>query len=333
MVRLSILDYSQIDEGKDAEQALQDTIRLAKLADRLGYHRFWVTEHHNVPAFACSSPELLMMHIASQTEQIRVGSGGVMLPHYSPYKVAENMRMLETFYPHRVDVGVGNTYGTLLVKRALDEMKSEYKDYRQSVTELKRYLAQSSVTLRGKPLMAQPVVSRTPEMWLLSTSERTGRLAGELGLGFTVGTFLLPNQRMIDGTKRSVAAYRSEFEASEMNTKPHVMVTAFIVIAETEDEAEQLAQALDIWLLGKKQFAEFERFPSIQTAQEYQPTDRDQERMTDHRSSILVGTAQSIQPQLDALIEMFDADEVLVSPLLPGIEARCKAIELLAETI
>ena len=105
--------------------------------------------------------------------------------------------------------------------------------------------------------MVQPVVSRTPEMWLLSTSERTGRLAGELGLGFTVGTFLLPNQRMIDGTKRSVAAYRSEFEASEMNTKPHVMVTAFIVIAETEDEAEQLAQALDIWLLGKKQFAEF----------------------------------------------------------------------------
>ena len=333
MVRLSILDYSQIDEGKDAEQALQDTIRLAKLADRLGYHRFWVTEHHNVPAFACSSPELLMMYIASQTEQIRVGSGGVMLPHYSPYKVAENMRMLETFYPHRVDVGVGNTYGTLLVKRALDEMKSEYKDYRQSVTELKRYLAQSSVTLRGKPLMAQPVVSRTPEMWLLSTSERTGRLAGELGLGFTVGTFLLPNQRMIDGTKRSVAAYRSEFEASEMNTKPHVMVTAFIVIAETEDEAEQLAQALDIWLLGKKQFAEFERFPSIQTARDYQPTDRDQERMTDHRSSILVGTAQSIQPQLDALIEMLEADEVLVSPLLPGIEARCKAIELLAETI
>ncbi|WP_145465889.1 LLM class flavin-dependent oxidoreductase [Staphylococcus pettenkoferi] len=333
MVRLSILDYSQIDEGKDAEQALQDTIRLAKLADRLGYHRFWVTEHHNVPAFACSSPELLMMYIASQTEQIRVGSGGVMLPHYSPYKVAENMRMLETFYPHRVDVGVGNTYSTLLVKRALDEMKSEYKDYRQSVTELKRYLAQLSVTLRGQSLVAQPVVSRMPEMWLLSTSERTGRLAGELGLGFTVGTFLLPNQRMIDGTKRSVAAYRSEFEASEMNTKAHVMVTAFIVIAETEDEAEQLAQALDIWLLGKKQFAEFERFPSIQTAQDYQPTDRDQERMTDHRSSILVGTAQSIQPQLETLIEMFDADEVLVSPLLPGIEARCKAIELLAETI
>ncbi|CAM3132038.1 LLM class flavin-dependent oxidoreductase [Staphylococcus argensis] len=333
MVRLSILDYSQIDEGKDAEQALQDTIRLAKLADRLGYHRFWVTEHHNVPAFACSSPELLMMQIASQTERIRVGSGGVMLPHYSPYKVAENMRMLETFYPHRVDVGVGNTYGTLLVKRALDEMKSEYKDYRQSVTELKRYLAQSSVTLRGKPLMAQPVVSRTPEMWLLSTSERTGRLAGELGLGFTVGTFLLPNQRMIDGTKRSVAAYRSEFETSEINERPNVMVTAFIVIAETEDEAEQLAQALDIWLLGKKQFAEFERFPSIQTAQNYQPTDRDRERMTDHRSSILVGTAQSIQPQLDALIEMFDADEVLVSPLLPDIDARCKAIELLAEII
>ena len=108
MVKLSVLDYALIDEGKDAQKALQDSVTLAKLADRLGFKRIWFTEHHNVPAFACSSPELMMMHVLSQTSQIRVGSGGVMLPHYRPYKIAEHFRMMAALYPNRIDLGIGN---------------------------------------------------------------------------------------------------------------------------------------------------------------------------------------------------------------------------------
>lgn len=126
MVQFNVLDYAVIDEGKSAEEALQDTVRLAQLADKLGFKRFWLTEHHNVPAFACSSPELLMMQILNKTKNISLGSGGVMLPHYSPYKVAENFRMLEALHPGRVDLGIGNNAGTAQVKSAMNETKSHF---------------------------------------------------------------------------------------------------------------------------------------------------------------------------------------------------------------
>lgn len=126
MVQFNVLDYAVIDEGKSAEEALQDTVHLAQLADKLGYKRFWLTEHHNVPAFACSSPELLMMQILNKTQNIALGSGGVMLPHYSPYKVAENFRMLAALHPERVDLGIGNNAGTAQVKAAMNETKSHF---------------------------------------------------------------------------------------------------------------------------------------------------------------------------------------------------------------
>lgn len=192
-MKLSILDYALIDEGKDAEQALQDTTRLAKLADQLGYHRFWLTEHHDVPAFAGSSPELLMLHLLNHTESIKLGSGGVMLPHYSPFKVAEQFKMLEALHPGRVDLGIGNNPGTTVVKRAMDEDKSAYLDYAQSIEDLRHYLTSPPEEQRVGKVIAQPQLSRHPEMWLLSTSQRSAKLAAMQGMGYTLGTFLLPS--------------------------------------------------------------------------------------------------------------------------------------------
>src|SRR5699024_12614878 len=130
-VQFNLLEYGVNYEGKSAQEALQDTVRLARLADILGYKRFWLTEHHNVPAFACSSPELLMMQILNKTKNISLGSGGVMLPHYSPYKVAENFRMLAALHPERVDLGIGNNAGTAHVKAAMTETKLPFLDYGQ----------------------------------------------------------------------------------------------------------------------------------------------------------------------------------------------------------
>ena len=163
----NILDYAMIDEGKDATQALQDTTRLAKLADDLGYKRFWLTEHHDVPAFASGSPELLMMHLLGETKRIKLGSGGVMLPHYSPFKVAENFKMLEALHPGRVDLGIGNNPGTAVVKRAMDEDKRDYLDYAQSIEDIRHYLTQAPEEQRVGQVISQPHLSRHPEMWLL----------------------------------------------------------------------------------------------------------------------------------------------------------------------
>ncbi|MCI2773886.1 LLM class flavin-dependent oxidoreductase [Staphylococcus petrasii] len=329
-MEFSILDYAMIDEGKDATQALQDTTRLAKLADDLGYKRFWLTEHHDVPAFAGSSPELLMMHLLGQTERIKLGSGGVMLPHYSPFKVAENFKMLEALYPERVDLGIGNNPGTAIVKRAMDEDKADYLDYRQSIEDIRSYLTQPPEEQRVGKVIAQPQITRHPEMWLLSTSQRSAKFAATQGMGYTLGTFLLPSQDKIDAAKNSVATYRSHFQKTELNMAPKVMLTAFVIVTDTEDEAQQLLHALDVWLLGKRQFAEFERFPSIETAKDYQLNDRDKRLIAQHRARILAGTIEQVKPRLDAMIETFEADEVLVVPLLPGIEQRCRTIELLA---
>ena len=281
MVKLSVLDYALIDEGKDAQKALQDSVTLAKLADRLGFKRIWFTEHHNVPAFACSSPELLMMHTLAQTNHIRVGSGGVMLPHYRPYKIAEHFRMMAALYPNRIDLGIGNNPGTTMVKQALDGINPTYDSYDESISLLRDYL-----TIKDKPsahtLGVQPHIDHFPEMWLLSSSATSAKIAAELGIGLSV-------------------------------------------------EVAALQHALDVWLLGKLQFAEFEHFPSVDTAQKYKLNDRDKEMIQAHQARIIAGTQEQVRAQLDDFIATFEVDEVLVAPLIPGIEQRCKTLKLLAE--
>lgn len=331
VVQLNILDYAVIDEGQTAQDALQDTVKLAQLADELAYKRFWITEHHNVPAFACASPELLMMQLLAKTRHIRLGSGGVMLPHYSPFKVAENFRLLEAFYPGRVDLGIGNNPGTSSVKKALNETKSYFLDYAQSISDVRDYLIENNTEQRLDNVIAQPSVTTVPEMWLLSTSVTSAKMAGEVGMGYTLGTFLLPNAQAIQNAKASVQTYRKSFKHTKLNMDPTVMVTVFTIVADSEVHAQSLAQSLDVWLLGKKQFAEFKRMPSIATAQNYQKSERDEQLIKQNRARIVVGTKATVQTQLKQIIEIFDADELMIVPLIPGIENRSRTIELIAQ--
>ncbi len=331
LVKLNILDYAVIDEGQTAEGALQDTVKLAQLADELGYKRFWITEHHNVPAFACASPELMMMQLLAKTQRIRLGSGGVMLPHYSPFKVAENFRLLEAFYPMRVDLGIGNNPGTSSVKKALNETKSYFLDYKQSILDIRDYLTENNTEQRLDNVLAQPSITTVPQMWLLSTSVDSAKMAGEVGMGYTLGTFLLPNATAIQNAKASVQAYRASFKPTKLNMNPIVMTTVFTVVADNEEYASLLAQALDVWLLGKKQFAEFNQMPSIATAQDYQKSERDKQLIAQNRARMVVGTKATVQSQLEQIIETFDADELMIVPLIPGFENRSRTIELIAE--
>ena len=325
MVKLSVLDYALIDEGKDAQKALQDSVTLAKLADRLGFKRIWFTEHHNVPAFACSSPELMMMHVLSQTSQIRVGSGGVMLPHYRPYKIAEHFRMMAALYPNRIDLGIGNNPGTTMVKQALDGIDPTYDSYDESISLLRDYL-----TIKDKPsahtLGVQPHIGHFPEMWLLSSSPSSAKIAAEQGIGLSVGTFLLPDINAIHAAKDNIDIYKKHFQVSTIKMDAKVMASVFVIVADNEAEVAALQHALDVWLLGKLQFAEFEHFPSVDTAQKYKLNDRDKEMIQAHQARIIAGKAQ-----LDDFIATFEVDEVLVAPLIPGIEQRCKTLKLLAE--
>lgn len=330
LVKLSVLDYTVIDEGKDAESALQDSLNVARLADKLGYSRIWFTEHHNVPAFACGSPELMMMQTLSQTTHIRVGSGGVMLPHYRPYKVAEQFRMLEALHPNRVDLGIGNNPGTAVVRRALDGEHPQYADYHQSIEQLRQYLTASGPATTNTAI-AQPEIKHTPEMWLLSGSTTSATFAATQGMGLAVATFLLPDEDKIMAAQQNVALYRQQFQKTALNMQPSVAITAFVVVADSDEEVAQLQHALDVWLLGKDNFAEFKRFPSFDTAQHYQLTARDKEMIANSRARIIAGTKDEVATKLDQFVAHFDADEVIVAPLIPGVKARMRTLELLAD--
>jgi len=331
LAKLGILDYAQIDEGSNAQKALQNTIKLAQVAESLGYERFWMAEHHNVPAFASSSPELIMMRLADATGRIRIGSGGVMIPHYSPYKVAENFRVLEAFHPDRIDLGMGNTVGTAIVNRTLNENKKSKLNYEQNIVDLTKYLSdQVDGNHRFSGITANPVISTVPQMWVLSTSVRNAKVAAKLGIGYVFGLFPLAGVDKLNIGIQAAQTYRNEFKSSPFMPEPKVSIAPFVVVAETNEQAKRYAEALDLWLLGTDNFGHLIEFPSVETARQYPYTEEEKAIIQANRIQMVVGDIESVTEQLNELITQFKADEVLLVPLMPGLEARKKAIELLA---
>lgn len=332
MVKIGILDYAQVDEGQTTYEALASSVELAKHAEKLGFHRFWLAEHHDVPALSNSSPEMLMMKIADETQSIRIGSGGVMLPHYSPLKVAENFRTLEGFHKGRIDLGIGNNSGTPVVKAAMNELKEYFLPYDQAIKDTMYYLTNDvDDTHRFYPIVANPAVDSKPDLYLLSSGESSAKLAAELGIGYTFGMFpFFGSEKMLAGPQ-AASLYRDAFKPSDYLNKPKVIIAPFVAIAETKEEAEQLGKVLDVWLLGKEAFAEFKQFPSIETAKAYNLTDEDRERIHEQRKHFIVGDPEMVKEQTDDLIERFQADEVLFIPLLPSVQTRKRAYELLAK--
>ena len=331
MVKLNVLDYAVIDEGRSPADALKESVRLAQKAEALGFNRFWMAEHHDVHAFASSSPEMMMMHILGNTSSIRLGSGGVMIPHYSPLKVAENFRVMENLYPGRVDLGIGNTLGTPAVNKSMNEMRPRKQRYEENISDIKKYVTNTDDEAhRFNEVAANPTGETNPEMWVLSTSVRTAELAARQGIGYTFGLFPHASKDKTAVGQEAARVYREKFIPSAVMEKPLVMVSPFVVIADTDDEAKELAKSLDLWLLGKMNFSEFERFPSVETAEKYTYTVGELEKLSANRSRMIIGDAGSVKEQLNELANTFDADELLLIPLIPGAGNRQRALELIS---
>src|SRR3954447_9616868 len=240
-MRLSVLDQSPIAEGSTGAQALQNTLDLARLCDALGYQRYWVAEHHGGPMLAGPAPEALIGPIASVTERIRVGSGGVMLPHYSPFKVAEAFSLLAGLFPGRIDLGLGRAAGTdPMTTHALqrDRSRALPDDFPQQLAELLAYfedafppsnpLARLAKVLPGRPEL--------PEPWVLGSSPQSAIWAGELGLPYAFADFINP------GGAEIATLYRESFEPGRIET-PCTVVAAWALAADTDEEAQRLASS------------------------------------------------------------------------------------------
>ncbi|WP_085522530.1 LLM class flavin-dependent oxidoreductase [Tuberibacillus sp. Marseille-P3662] len=328
MVKLSVLDQSPIPKDKTAAQALADTARLAQETETLGFHRFWVSEHHFTSSLAGSSPEVLISHLGAKTSRLRIGSGGVMLPHYSAYKVAENFKVLEGLYPNRIDLGLGRAPGGMpLATQALQEGKMTNIDqYPGQLDDLMTYtydLADDNHRFRG--LKATPQLETTPEMWLLGSSGGSAMLAAQRGAGYAFAQFING-----EGGAEIVRWYQNRFQPSIINDQPQTLVAIFAICGETEDEAERLASALDLSLLLIEK-GERKKAPSVEDAMNYPYSPYDRYRIQENRKRMIVGTKDKVKEQMTALSQLYNTDELMLVSLIPDIEAKINSYRLIAE--
>lgn len=331
-MRFSVLDQSPIPEGQTGVDALRNTIDLARLAERLGYHRYWVAEHHGGPMLAGAAPEVLIGPIASVTERIRVGSGGVMLPHYSPLKVAEAFSILAGLFPGRIDLGIDRAAGTdPLTTFALqrDRRQAAPDDFPQQLTELLAYLDREMPPEHpfARLERALPGGPQTPERWLLGSSPQSAIWAGELGLSYAFADFINPDGAAI------AAAYRRVHAEHHHDQAPVTAVAVWAICAETDEHAQYLASSsrMSMRLLRQGQLIPV---PPPGKAVDYlrsvgQPTDHG---LTDGRRGV-IGSPATVTAKLHEVADAYGAEEVIVVTIMHDHEARRRSYELIAEAV
>lgn len=330
-MKLSVLDQSPISEKQTAADALMNTIIFAQKIENMDFTRFWVSEHHNAFNLAGSSPEVLLSFLAAKTSKIRLGSGGVMLPNYSSYKVAENFRVLEGLAPTRIDLGIGKSPGgTPLVAKVLKNGGNwEPYNYSQQIDDLLYYLEDNlpdDHPYHG--LKATPIVASKPDMWLLSTGGVSAQIAAKKGLSFNYAHFINPL-----GGPSIIKAYKNNFVPSIYNKEPKAIVTIYFVCANTEKEAEDLAQSIDLNLLLIQKGIQLHGIPSIESARNYVYSQSDKLIIEQNRKKMLIGTPQIVKNQLIKLQSEYEVEEFMLVSLLPDLDLKIKSFELIAEEV
>lgn len=329
LITLSILDQSPVVEGGTAAEALTRTIRLAQEAEKWGYRRFWVSEHHHTYSLAGSSPEVLIAYLAARTDRIRLGSGGIMLPHYSAYKVAENFRVLEALASGRVDLGLGRAPGGMpIATQALQEGKVSRGDtYPYQLDDLIGYLHDRlDPDHRFSGLYATPVIPTAPEVWLLGSSDYSAHLAAEKGAGFAFAHFING-----EGGAEAAKEYRKRFTPSIIGEKPRTLVAIFAICSDTEEESEALAASLDLMLLQFRQGIRNAGIPSKEKALQYIYTPYERYFVEENRKRMIVGTKEQVKARILSMSDEYQADEFMIVTRTPDFEATLKSYRLLAE--
>jgi luciferase family oxidoreductase group 1 len=317
-MRLSVLDQSPVPEGSTGPRALRNTLDLAQLADRLGYHRYWLAEHHGL-SLAGPSPEVLIGPVASATQRIRVGSGGVMLPHYSPFKVAENFSLLAGLYPNRIDLGIGRASGTdPLTTYALqrDRRQVSPDDFPQQLAEL---LAHFDRTLPADHPFSRlghtlPGGDEKPQIWLLGSSAQSAVWAAQLNLPYAFADFINPRGAEI------ARSYR------EQTQTPNTAVGVWAIAADTDEEAERLASSIAMGMAMLRQNRPIP-VPPPEKALRY----LEQNPQPPGGRRRIVGSPETVKQGIEAVAAEYEADEVIIVTITYDHGARRRSYELIAE--
>ena len=329
MVPLSILDLSPVADGSSGAVSLHNSLDLARLADRLGFTRYWVAEHHNLPSIASSAPDIMIGQIAAATQHMRVGSGGVMLPNHAPLMVAERFKVLEALFPGRIDLGLGRAPGTdpvtsYALRRRQDAGGED--DFLQRFQEL--LLFESNGFPEGHPfrsVRAMPDDVALPPIWLLGSSGYSAQLAAMVGTGFAFAHHFAEHDAI-----EPMLSYRDQFKPSAARATPYAILACAAICADSEAEAERLASTLDLNFVRRRR-GEYLPLASPQEAAAYPYSPAERALIARNRARLFVGTQATVLERLSAMIAATKADEVMVTTMIYDHAARRRSYELLAE--
>ncbi|TZF86116.1 LLM class flavin-dependent oxidoreductase (plasmid) [Pedobacter sp. BS3] len=327
-LHLSILDQSPVRKGVTAQQAVQETIELVKLADKLGYTRFWVSEHHNTTTLAGSTPEVLIAHLAGETKRIRLGSGGIMLPNHSALKVAENFRMLEVLFPGRIDLGIGRAPGTDRITASVLNPSNRWneQDFIEQIIDLQNYLHDTADTNSAQPrIIAIPQAETVPPLWLLTSSGQSGLFAAHFGLAVAFAHFINPI-----GGPEAIKLYRNRFQPSLELKQPEANVAIFVFCSEDEEKVKQHQAVMDY------RFLQLEKGGGLvpityQDIKDVLYTSFEQERIAHNRKRTITGNPGEVKSKLLQLAKDYQTTEIMTVTITEHFEDRLRSYELLAD--
>ncbi|HEX3858839.1 MAG TPA: LLM class flavin-dependent oxidoreductase [Pseudolabrys sp.] len=329
MTPLSILDLSPVAAGSTGAEALRNSLDLAQHADRLGFKRYWVAEHHSMPAIASSAPDIMIGQIAALTKNMRIGSGGVMLPNHAPLMVAERFKVLEALFPGRIDLGLGRAPGT-------DPATSYALRRRQGINDeddfLERFqelmLLETRAFPAGHPfhnVRAMPSDTPLPPIFLLGSSDYSAQLAGQIGAAFAFAHHFAT----FDAAE-AMKIYRDSFRPSPSHDKPYAILGTHVVCADSDEEADRLARTVDLNAVRRAK-GEYLPLASPEDATAYAYTPVDRTRIAQSRARLSIGAPSTVMARLTPLIEQTKADEVMVTTMIFSHTARKRSYELLAK--
>ncbi len=327
-MKLSILDQSPISSNQTARDALIESMKLAKAGEELGYTRYWIAEHHNIPGLACPAPEVMLSYIGAHTNTIRIGSGAVLLPHYKPYKVAEVYNMLATLFPGRIDVGIGRAPGgSAEATNALSEnFLQEVWKMPEKVEDLVHFLDDDFQTADGDvKLSASPVPFIAPSPWLLGTGKKSAILAAEKGMAYAFGLFMSEQ----DGTE-IIKRYREGFIARKQGDKPQVMLTVSAICAETEEKAEELALSTLIRSVQKVNGKGTGLVPSIEEVMAYTLDSQEKAELEKMKQKMIIGDPAQVKSRLSEMQQKYQADEIMLVTITHSPEAKRRSYQLIS---
>jgi len=325
---LSVLDVSPVSSGSNGAQALRNTLELARLADRLGYERYWLAEHHNLPTIASSAPEIMIGHVANVTERIRVGAGGIMLPNHAPLKVAETFRVLEALHPKRIDLGIGRAPGTdpvtaTALRRSQDGLGAD--DFPERFGELLAFSGGGFPKDHPfRSVVAMPSDIELPPIWLLGSSGYSATAAGKMGLGYAFASHFSPAD-----PAPAMRAYRENFESSKDFVHASAILAVAVICGETGEHAQRLASSMELaWVRMRSGKPGPLPSPEEAMGSPYTPAER---RLADaYRSMQVVGDPSTVRTRIKELAERTLAEEVMVTTNVYDHAERLRSYERLA---